>query len=62
MSNKYVAVSGAIFGLVAVLQAVRALNQWPVHIGTFEIPVWASWLAMFVAGGFCVWALRSRRK
>lgn len=62
MSNNYRSASGAIFGVVAVLQAVRALNQWPVHIGTFEIPVWASWLAMLVAGGLCVWALRSRAK
>ena len=60
MSNKYVVVSGAVFGAVAVLQAVRALNQWPLHVGTLEIPVWASWIAMVVAGGLCAWAFRSR--
>jgi hypothetical protein len=60
MSNKYVVVSGAIFGAVAVLQAVRALNQWPLQVGTLEIPVWASWIAMVVAGGLCAWAFRSR--
>ena len=60
MSNKYVVVSGAIFGVVAVLQAVRALNQWPLQVGTLEIPVWASWVAMVVAGGLCAWAFRSR--
>ena len=60
MSNKYVVVSGVVFGVVAVLQAVRAFNQWPLHVGTLEIPVWASWIAMVVAGGLCVWAFRSR--
>lgn len=60
MSNKYALVSGVFFGVVAVLQAVRALYQWPVHIGTCEIPVWFSWIAMVVAGGLCVWAFRSR--
>jgi hypothetical protein len=60
MANKYVVVSGACFGVVAVLQAVRALNQWSVHVGTFEIPVWASWIAMVIAGSLCVWAFRSR--
>ena len=60
MSGKYVVVSGAIFGVVAVLQVVRALNQWPVHVGILEIPVWASWIAMLVAGGLCAWAFRSR--
>jgi hypothetical protein len=44
-----------------VLQAVRALNQWPVHVGTFEVPVWASWVAMVVTGSLCVWAFRSGR-
>jgi ABC-type proline/glycine betaine transport system permease subunit len=62
MSNKYVVVSGAIFGVVAVLQAVRALNQWPLQVGTLEIPVWASWIAMVVAGSLCVWAFRSQEK
>ena len=60
MSNKYVVVSGIFFGVVAVLQAVRAINQWPLHVGTLEIPIWASWIAMVVAGGLCVWAFRSR--
>ena len=60
MSNKYVVVSGAIFGVVAVLQAVRAVNQWPAHVGALEIPVWVSWIAMVVAGGLCAWAFRSR--
>lgn len=60
MLNKYAVVSGALFGVVALLQAARALNQWPVHVGTLEIPVAASWIAMVVAGSLCVWAFRSR--
>ena len=60
MSNKYVVVSGAVFGLVALGQAVRAFNQLPVHVGSHEIPVWLSWVAAVVAGSLCVWAFRSR--
>ena len=62
MSNKYNIVSGAIFLVVAMLQAVRAMNHWPVQIGTLEIPVWASWIAMVAAGSLCAWAFRSRGK
>ena len=62
MPSKYVLVSGAIFGVVAVLQAVRALNQWPVLIAGFDVPVWASWVATAVAGGMCAWAFRSGHK
>jgi hypothetical protein len=62
MSGKYVVVSGVLFGVIAALQAVRALNQWPVSIGGFDVPVWASWIAMIVAGSLCVWAFRSPHK
>ena len=62
MPSKYDVVSGVLFGVVAVIQAVRALNQWPVHVGTFEVPVWVSWVAMIITGSLCVWAFRSARK
>lgn len=60
MLRQYAAVSGTIFGVVALLQLTRALMQVPVHIGTFEVPVVASWIAALVTGGLCVWAFRSR--
>jgi hypothetical protein len=61
MFNKYVVVSGLIFGFVAIAQTWRALSQLPVHVGSFEVPVWASWIAAAVTGGLCVWAFRSLR-
>ena len=62
MPSKYVVVSGVLFGVIAVLQAVRAVYQWPVLVGSVEIPVWVSWIAMVVAGSLCVWAFRSGHK
>ena len=62
MPSKYVVVSGVLFGVIAVLQAVRALNQWPLQVAGFDVPMWASWFAMVVAGGLCVWAFRSGHK
>ncbi len=62
MRSKYVVVSGVLFGILAVAQAVRALNQWPVHVGGFDVPVWVSWVAVVVAGSLCVWAFRSGHK
>lgn len=59
MSNKYVVVSGLVFGLIAAAQVVRALAQLPVHVGSVEIPVAASWVVAVVAGSLCVWAFRS---
>jgi hypothetical protein len=61
MQSRYAVVSGAVFGVVAVIQAIRALNQWSVQVGPFAVPVWFSWLALVIAGSLCVWAFRSAR-
>ena len=62
MTSKYVVVSGSIFGVVAVAHAVRALYEWPVQIGSLDISVWVSWVAMVVTGSLCAWAFRSGHK
>lgn len=62
MQDKYTLISGIFFGIVAVLQALRALNRWTIQIESISIPVWFSWVAMVVAGGMCVWAFATRRR
>ena len=60
MKSNYSVVSGAVFGLVAMLQALRALAAWTVQIGPYSVAVWFSWIAAVVAGSLSVWAFRSR--
>jgi hypothetical protein len=62
MLSRYVIVSGIVFGIVALLQLARAMYEWPVQIAEFNLPVWASWIAVVVAGGLSVWAFCSSRK
>jgi hypothetical protein len=54
----YLGVSGAIFGMVAVLHVIRLLLDWPARIGTWSVPMWVSWAALLLAAGLCVWAFR----
>jgi hypothetical protein len=61
MRSRYVVVSGLIFGFIALAQLLRAVNQLPAQVGGVEIPVWASWVAVVVAGGMCTWAFASRK-
>lgn len=61
MSNKYIVTSGAIFAIVAILQTMRAAEQIPVTLGSFSVPVAASWGAALVAGALSLWAFRSKR-
>jgi hypothetical protein len=39
---------------------IRAVNQWPIHIQSFDVPVWVSWIAALITGSLCLWAFRSR--
>jgi hypothetical protein len=59
MQGKYARVSGVVFGVVAVIQALRLFNRWPVQVGPFAVPVGFSWLALLLAGGLCIWAFGS---
>jgi len=61
MNNRYVVVSGVIFGFIALAQLIRAANQVPVQVGSVAIPVWVSWLAVVVTGSLCAWAFASRK-
>jgi len=61
MRDNYRLVSAIVFGVVAVLQAIRLFNQWPVQIGPIEVPIWFSWFAVVGASSLCIWALASRR-
>ena len=61
MSSRYVVVSGVIFGLMALTQLLRAVNQLPVQVGGVEIPIGVSWVAVVVAGSMCAWAFASRK-
>ncbi len=54
----YVMVSGLIFALVAVAQLVRVILAWPVQIGSFDVPNWASGIAVLIAGSLATWAFR----
>lgn len=48
--HNYAATSGTIFLLVAVLHLLRVAVQWTLFIGPYEFPMWASIVAVAVAG------------
>lgn len=58
MNDKlYHLIAGSIFGLVALLQALRIYMGWSVVIGGWSAPMWVSWIAVIVAGGLSYFAL-----
>ncbi len=49
-------VSGIIFGLVALLHALRLAFHWQVRLRSQEIPMWLSVVGLVAAAGMCFWA------
>lgn len=58
ISKLYLYVTGSIFGLVAIAHLVRLIFHWPAQIGTWVIPIWLSWILLFLAGVLSIWAFR----
>ena len=63
MSKKiYLALTGTIFAIVAILHLLRLINLWPVQVGAISIPIWLSCVALLIASVLCVWAFLLLRK
>lgn len=63
MSQKiFLAISGTIFGIIAILQMTRAIYGWHVQVAAFAVPLWFSWVAMVVAGCLAISAFILLRK
>ena len=54
----YIQITGAVFGVIALVHVVRLILNWPAQIADWVVPIWLSWVAILVAGALCVWAFR----
>lgn len=58
----FLSVASVIFGLIAVLHLARIVYGWPSIIGSFEMPMWPSWIAVVAAGYLSYEACRLSKK
>ena len=42
--------AAAIFALIAFLQLIRIVMGWSITFNGIDVPFWASWVAITVAG------------
>ncbi len=47
-------IAATIFGLVAIVHAIRLGTGTNVTIGSWQAPMWVSWLALFILGSLAV--------
>ena len=58
--KKYGTYAGTLFAIIAIVHLVRIVQEWPAVINGTSIPVWASWVAVLLAGYMAYGGLRSR--
>lgn len=56
--RRYALVSGFFLTLLACVQLLRLVRGWPITVAGVDIPMWASVVAVLVAGSLAVWAFR----
>ena len=60
--RQYVLVSGLFLTLITLGQLTRTLLGWPVTVAGVSIPLWASAIAVVIAGSLAIWAFRVRSR
>jgi hypothetical protein len=55
MSGSYAAISALIFIVVAFVHLARLLKRWPVHVGSYEVPMSVSWFGLPVSASLAIW-------
>jgi hypothetical protein len=52
-------IASLVFGLACLVHIWRVLmSHFTVQIGSHQIPLWGSWVAVVVAGGLSIWMWR----
>lgn len=51
--------AAAIFALIALLQLLRIVMGWSVTLSGVDVPFWASWIAVAVAGALSLIGFRA---
>jgi uncharacterized membrane protein YecN with MAPEG domain len=51
-------VAALFFAIFAICHILRLFNQAKVMVGTHQIPMTVSWVALIVGGVLCIWMWR----
>jgi hypothetical protein len=63
MSPKaYYSTAGTVFLIVTLVHLLRVINGWEVNIHTFAVPMWLSWVAVFLAGYMAIIGLLKNKR
>jgi len=54
-------ITATLFLVMAIVHLLRIILGWQVEIGGLSIPLWVSWLALFVTGALAYFGFTQKR-
>ena len=60
--TSYIMASAIVFTIVGLVHLLRAIQGWPVELGTWIVPVWLSGVAFVLSGGLATWGFSFLKK
>jgi TRAP-type C4-dicarboxylate transport system permease small subunit len=61
MTRPFTMIAALIFAIMALLHVYRLFTHFQVVLGSHEIPMWMSYVAIVVAGGLAIGLFRESR-
>jgi len=62
MTNRtYLAVSGTLFAIVSLAHLVRSIQELPVQISGWAVPMGISWMGFIITAVLSAWAFSQLR-
>jgi hypothetical protein len=61
MTRPFTLIAALIFALMALIHVYRLFTDFQVVLGSHVIPMWASYVAIVVAGGLAIGLYRESR-
>jgi len=55
--QRYLVISASVFAVVAATHLTRAIERWPITIGSWSVPVELSWLGAIATGALSLWSI-----
>ena len=56
-TKTYLLISAVIFSIVCLGHLLRVVFNWPLVIGTYDVPMAVSWMGMIITAGLVVWVI-----
>jgi len=56
--RQYCVLSGVLFALVALAHLLRIVNNVPILVDEYTVPMAFSWFGLVVPGALALWAFR----